>query len=132
MCMEKEPLVGYLKITFFPQLSQVARNLNNFPLMFALMRVAWSLLQNEHIHIEPYVSYCFNYFRSSQTNASCFSGLFSAYLIFLSFLNVHQLHQLMPSVITCLVAKRLGNKFTDNHWELRNFTAKLVASICKR
>ncbi|KAG4150118.1 hypothetical protein ERO13_D05G375350v2 [Gossypium hirsutum] len=38
----------------------------------------------------------------------------------------------MPSIITCLVAKRLGNKFTDNHWELRNFAAKLVASICKR
>ncbi|TYH21088.1 hypothetical protein ES288_A04G015000v1 [Gossypium darwinii] len=75
---------------------QVARNLNNFPLMFALMRVARSLLQNEHLHIEPY------------------------------------LHQLMPSIITCLVAKRLGNKFTENHWELRNFAAKLVASICKR
>nr|KJB62941.1 hypothetical protein B456_009G444300 [Gossypium raimondii] len=64
--------------------------------MFALMRVARSLLQNEHLHIEPY------------------------------------LHQLMPSIITCLVAKRLGNKFTDNHWGLRNFAAKLVASICKR
>ncbi|KAG4203861.1 hypothetical protein ERO13_A04G011400v2 [Gossypium hirsutum] len=75
---------------------QVARNLNNFPLMFCLMRVARSLLQNEHLHIEPY------------------------------------LHQLMPSIITCLVAKRLGNKFTENHWELRNFAAKLVASICKR
>lgn len=55
-----------------------------------------SLLQNPHIHIEPY------------------------------------LHQLMPSVVTCLVAKRLGNRFADNHWELRDFTAKLVASICKR
>ncbi|KAF5198322.1 Transcription initiation factor tfiid subunit [Thalictrum thalictroides] len=43
-----------------------------------------------------------------------------------------QLHQLMPSVITCLVAKRLGKRFSDNHWELRNFTASLVASICKR
>jgi len=43
-----------------------------------------------------------------------------------------QLHQLMPSIITCLVAKRLGNRFSDNHWELRNFTANLVASICKR
>lgn len=38
----------------------------------------------------------------------------------------------MPSVITCLVAKRLGNRYTDNHWELRNFTANLVSSICKR
>ncbi|TYH74971.1 hypothetical protein ES332_D05G440700v1 [Gossypium tomentosum] len=87
------PLVPYF--TYFIA-DEVARNLNNFPLMFALMRVARSLLQNEHLHIEPY------------------------------------LHQLMPSIITCLVAKRLGNKFTDNHWELRNFAAKLVASICKR
>ncbi|KAK8644001.1 hypothetical protein V6N13_013278 [Hibiscus sabdariffa] len=87
------PLVPYF--TYFIA-DEVARNLNNFPVLFALMRVARSLLQNEHIHIEPY------------------------------------LHQLMPSIITCLVAKRLGNKFTDNHWELRNFAAKLVASICKR
>lgn len=43
-----------------------------------------------------------------------------------------QLHQLMPSVVTCLVARRLGNRFADNHWELRDFTANLVASICKR
>ncbi|KAB1200077.1 Transcription initiation factor TFIID subunit 6 [Morella rubra] len=42
------------------------------------------------------------------------------------------LHQLMPSVVTCLVAKRLGNRFADNHWELRDFSANLVASICKR
>uniref|UniRef100_A0A2P2K352 Uncharacterized protein MANES_03G135700 n=2 Tax=Rhizophora mucronata TaxID=61149 RepID=A0A2P2K352_RHIMU len=60
------------------------------------MRVARSLLQNPHVHIEPY------------------------------------LHQLMPPIITCLVAKKLRNRFSDNHWELRNFTANLVASICKR
>ncbi|XP_052486495.1 transcription initiation factor TFIID subunit 6-like [Gossypium raimondii] len=78
------PLVPYF--TYFIA-DEVARNLNNFPLMFALMRVARSLLQNEHLHIGPY------------------------------------LHQLMPSIITCLVAKRLGNKFTNNHWELRNFKA---------
>ncbi|KAJ4826021.1 hypothetical protein Tsubulata_023013 [Turnera subulata] len=75
---------------------EVTRNLNNFTLLFSLMRVTRTLLQNPHIHIEPY------------------------------------LHQLMPSIITCLVSKRLGNRFSDNHWELRNFTANLVASICKR
>ncbi|GAU17813.1 hypothetical protein TSUD_172020 [Trifolium subterraneum] len=42
------------------------------------------------------------------------------------------LHQLMPSIVTCLVSKRLGSRLTDNHWELRDFTANLVASICKR
>ncbi|EFJ13670.1 hypothetical protein SELMODRAFT_234732 [Selaginella moellendorffii] len=42
------------------------------------------------------------------------------------------LHQLMPSVVTCLVAKRLGGKNFVNHWELRDFTATLIAFICKR
>nr|GMC49827.1 transcription initiation factor TFIID subunit 6-like [Ipomoea batatas] len=87
------PLVPYF--TFFIA-DEVSRNLNNFPLLYALMRLVWSLLQNPHIHIEPY------------------------------------LHQLMPSVMTCLVAKRLGNRLSDNHWELRDFTAKLVALVCKR
>ncbi|KAL1103232.1 hypothetical protein V6Z11_D05G424600 [Gossypium hirsutum] len=110
------PLVPYF--TYFcgyliPDYICVARS--NFPLMFALMRVARSLLQNEHLHIEPYLSLLFQSFRSTRTNA-----------------NMLVLHQLMPSIITCLVAKRLGNKFTDNHWELRNFAAKLVASLCKR
>ncbi|CAL5202260.1 unnamed protein product [Lathyrus oleraceus] len=42
------------------------------------------------------------------------------------------LHQLMPPIITCIVAKRLGNRLSDNHWELRDFSANLVALICKR
>ncbi|XP_065862477.1 transcription initiation factor TFIID subunit 6-like isoform X2 [Euphorbia lathyris] len=87
------PLLPYFTYLIADEVSQ---NLNNFPVLFALMRVARSLLQNAHVHVEPY------------------------------------LHQLMPSIITCLVAKRLGNRFSDNHWELRNFTANLVASICKR
>ncbi|KAF5765681.1 putative TAF6 HEAT repeat domain, transcription initiation factor TFIID subunit 6 [Helianthus annuus] len=84
------PLVPYF-IYFVAE--EVTRNLNNFQLLFALMRLVRSLLQNPYLHIEPY------------------------------------LHQLMPSVMTCLVAKSLGNKLTDNHWELRNFTANLVALI---
>ncbi|XP_026438420.1 transcription initiation factor TFIID subunit 6-like isoform X1 [Papaver somniferum] len=88
------PLVPYF--TYFIA-DEVTKSLSNdFPLLFALMRVVRSLLQNPHIHIEPY------------------------------------LHQLMPSVITCLVAKRLGNRFSDNHWELRDFAANIVASVCKR
>ncbi|KAL1221511.1 Transcription initiation factor TFIID subunit 6b [Cardamine amara subsp. amara] len=42
------------------------------------------------------------------------------------------LHQLMPSIITCLIAKHLGRRLSDNHWDLRNFTAGTVASTCKR
>nr|AIZ06018.1 transcription initiation factor TFIID [Zea nicaraguensis] len=42
------------------------------------------------------------------------------------------LHQLMPSMITCIVAKRLGHRLSDNHWELRDFSANLVALVCQR
>ncbi|KAL6905633.1 hypothetical protein ACP4OV_003234 [Aristida adscensionis] len=42
------------------------------------------------------------------------------------------LHQLMPSMITCIIAKRLGHRLSDNHWELRDFSANLVASVCRR
>ncbi|KAI9082236.1 hypothetical protein K1719_035659 [Acacia pycnantha] len=87
------PLVPYF--TCFIA-DEVSRGLSNYARLFALMRVVSSLLQNPHIHIEPY------------------------------------LHQLMPSVATCLVAKRLGSGLADNHWELRDFTSKLVASICRR
>nr|XP_043622627.1 transcription initiation factor TFIID subunit 6-like [Erigeron canadensis] len=87
------PLLPYF-IYFVAE--EVTRNLSNFHLLFALMRLVRSLLQNPFLHIEPY------------------------------------LHQLMPSVMTCLVAKSLGNKLTDNHWELRNFTANVVALICRR
>lgn len=87
------PLVPYF--TQFVA-DEVTRSLDDFPLLFSLMRLVQSLLLNPHIHIEPY------------------------------------LHQIMPSVITCLVAKRLGGKAFVNHWELRDFTASLVAFICKR
>ncbi|PON48486.1 Core histone macro-H2A [Parasponia andersonii] len=104
------PLVPYF--TCFIA-DEVSRGLNDYRLLFALMRVVWSLLQNPHIHIEPYCEE-FTVYESEKMFSPC------------------QLHQLMPSVVTCLVAKRLGNRFADNHWELRDFTAKLVASICKQ
>lgn len=87
------PLVPYF--SYFIA-DEVSRSLNDLSILFALMRVAQSLLRNPHIHIEPY------------------------------------LHQLMPSMITCIVAKRLGNRLADNHWELRDFSANLVASVCRR
>jgi hypothetical protein len=43
------------------------------------------------------------------------------------------LHQLMPSVLTCIVAKRLSeNPEKDNHWRLRVLASKTVAEICER
>ncbi|KAK6934515.1 TATA box binding protein associated factor (TAF), histone-like fold domain [Dillenia turbinata] len=87
------PLIPYFSCFIA---DEVSRNLNDFPLLYALMHVIQSLLCNPHIHIEPY------------------------------------LHLLMPSIITCIVTKRLGNRLSDNHWQLRSFTAGLIASICKR
>ncbi|KAK1353657.1 transcription initiation factor TFIID subunit 6-like [Heracleum sosnowskyi] len=93
--LSRELQLYFNKITELT-LNEVARGLTEFNVLFALMRVVWSLLQNPHIRVEPY------------------------------------LHQLMPSVVTCLVAKRLGNRLADNHWELRDFTANLVAFICRK
>ncbi|KAB1200079.1 Transcription initiation factor TFIID subunit 6 [Morella rubra] len=45
------PLVPYF--TYFIA-DEVSRGLNDYSLLFALMRIVQSLLQNPHIHIEPY------------------------------------------------------------------------------
>ncbi|RZR78068.1 hypothetical protein BHM03_00003313 [Ensete ventricosum] len=72
--------------------------------------------------IHPLVPY-FSYFIADEVKFAK-----SIYLLNIS----SWLHQLMPSIITCVVAKRLGSKITDNHWELRDFSANLAASVCKR
>ncbi|KAG5681567.1 hypothetical protein PVAND_010986 [Polypedilum vanderplanki] len=42
------------------------------------------------------------------------------------------LHELIPSVSTCIVSKQLCQRpEVDNHWALRDFAAKLMAQICK-
>ncbi|VAH00157.1 unnamed protein product [Triticum turgidum subsp. durum] len=104
------PLVPYF--SYFIA-DEVTRSLADLPVLFALMRVVQSLLRNPHIHIEPY--FCFQHITSKR-----------ATLVYC------QLHQLMPSMITCIVAKRLGHRLSDNHWELRDFSANLVASVCRR
>ncbi|XP_073260627.1 transcription initiation factor TFIID subunit 6 isoform X3 [Populus alba] len=70
-------------------------------------------------------------FKEALVSLSTDSGLHPLIPYFTYFI-ADELHQLMPSVVTCLVARKLGNRFADNHWELRDFTANLVASICKR
>ncbi|KAG9299549.1 hypothetical protein G9A89_020720 [Geosiphon pyriformis] len=42
------------------------------------------------------------------------------------------LHQLIPSVLTCLVSKRLGTRSSEDHWVVRDLSAKIIASIVKR
>lgn len=89
--------------------------------------------------LHPLVPY-FIYFVADEVarNLNNFQHLFGLMRLVRSLVQNPYLHmepylvQLMPSVMTCLVAKSTGNKLTDNHWEVRNFTANLVASICTR
>ena len=42
------------------------------------------------------------------------------------------LHELVPSIITCIVSKQLCPKpEVDNHWALRDFAARLMAQLCR-
>ncbi|XP_023237026.1 transcription initiation factor TFIID subunit 6-like [Centruroides sculpturatus] len=42
------------------------------------------------------------------------------------------LHELIPSVISCIVSKQLCTRpDVDNHWALRDFASRLIAQICK-
>ncbi|KAG4301913.1 hypothetical protein PCANB_002047 [Pneumocystis canis] len=43
------------------------------------------------------------------------------------------LHQIIPSILTCLVAKKLGeNAMSQEHYALRDFAASLLGLICQR
>ncbi|KAE8751016.1 hypothetical protein FOCC_FOCC002101 [Frankliniella occidentalis] len=42
------------------------------------------------------------------------------------------LHELLPSVVTCIVSRQLCLRpDTDNHWALRDFASRLLSQICK-
>ncbi|KAI8855247.1 hypothetical protein BC829DRAFT_378421 [Chytridium lagenaria] len=41
------------------------------------------------------------------------------------------LHQIVPSILTCVVSKRLGD-VNDNHWQLRGFSSTIIAWVSKR
>ncbi|KAJ1279263.1 hypothetical protein BS78_04G142300 [Paspalum vaginatum] len=96
-----------------------------------------SLAKDSGLH--PLVPY-FSYFVADEVTRSLgdLPVLFALMRVVQSLLrnpHIHiepYLHQLMPSMITCIVAKRLGHRLSDNHWELRNFSANLVASVCRR
>ena len=47
-------------------------------------------------------------------------------------MNCRQLHELVPAVISCMVSKQLCLRpEVDNHWALRDFSARLIAQLCK-
>ncbi|KAF3498814.1 hypothetical protein DY000_02051914 [Brassica cretica] len=70
-------------------------------------------------------------FKKALVSLASDSGLHPLVPYFTNFI-ADELHQLIPSIVTCLVSRKLGNRFADNHWELRDFTANLVGLICKR
>ena len=42
------------------------------------------------------------------------------------------LHELIPAVTTCIVARQLCTRpDVDNHWALRDFASRLMVNICK-
>lgn len=42
------------------------------------------------------------------------------------------MHELIPSVVTCIVTKQLcARPELDNHWALRDFASRLMSQICK-
>ncbi|KAJ2784691.1 histone H4-like TAF Taf6, SAGA complex subunit [Coemansia javaensis] len=42
------------------------------------------------------------------------------------------MHQLIPSLLTCLVSKRLCESPTEDHWSLRDGAAAQIAEICQQ
>src|SRR4051812_13469592 len=38
----------------------------------------------------------------------------------------------MPAILSCLVGKKISDSPTDDHWSVRDFAARLIASICSR
>lgn len=49
-----------------------------------------------------------------------------------NFIVTRYLHQLLPSVVTCIVKDRLCANPRDNHWLLRDYSAFLISEICGR
>lgn len=42
------------------------------------------------------------------------------------------LHELLPSVLTCIVSRQLCTRpDVDNHWALRDYAARIMAQICR-
>ncbi|VDN56883.1 unnamed protein product [Dracunculus medinensis] len=42
------------------------------------------------------------------------------------------LHQLLPAILSCILSRHLcARPDVDNHWALREFSSRLIASICK-
>ncbi|KAK3158177.1 hypothetical protein QOZ80_2AG0133840 [Eleusine coracana subsp. coracana] len=119
---------------YFDKIAELTLSRSDTPLF---KEALVSLAKDSGLH--PLVPY-FSYFIADEVTRSLsdLPVLFALMRVVQSLLrnpHIHiepYLHQLMPSMITCIVAKRLGHRLSDNHWELRDFSANLVASVCRR
>lgn len=41
------------------------------------------------------------------------------------------LHQVLPAVLTCMLAKRFSGNPRENHWAIRDYASKIVKKICQ-
>ncbi|XP_047060661.1 transcription initiation factor TFIID subunit 6-like isoform X2 [Lolium rigidum] len=119
---------------YFDKIAELTMSRSNTPIF---REALVSLSKDSGLH--PLVPY-FSYFIADEVTRSLadLPVLFALMRVVQSLLrnpHIHiepYLHQLMPSMITCIVAKRLGHRLSDNHWELRDFSANLVASVCRK
>jgi len=42
------------------------------------------------------------------------------------------LHQILPIVVSCMVAERLSARWNEDHWELRRMAAGIIQSVSTR
>lgn len=94
---------------------------HNLALLIYLMRMVKSLFDNPTLYLEKYVSFIF------LDILICVRGS-PIYLYFFHF----QLHELIPSVLTCVLSKQLCLRpELDNHWALRDFASRIISQISK-
>lgn len=42
------------------------------------------------------------------------------------------LHELLPAVLSCALARKISKYYSDNHWTLRDFSAYIVNAMCQK
>ncbi|TMW68467.1 hypothetical protein Poli38472_005935 [Pythium oligandrum] len=105
---------------------------------FELQRAAFaSLAKDPGIHqLLPYFSrFVYEEVKHSNNDLARLSSLMRVCRCLL--VNQHlrielYLHQLLPSILTCVLGQQLCENPADDHWALRKYAAQLVAQICQR
>ncbi|SAL95088.1 hypothetical protein [Absidia glauca] len=76
---------------------KVIQNHKNLDVLDAMLSTVYSILNNEHLFVEPY------------------------------------LHQLIPSILSCLVGRNIcEHPLEQDHWSTRDRAASLISSICDK